>query len=77
MSKPYETIESIATKISSGSTPLRANLSFWENGTIPWLKTEQLGEYQITDTNEKITELALTETSIKINLTNTVSIALY
>lgn len=77
MSDVYPNIESIATKISSGLTPLRSNPEFWEEGTIPWLKTEQLGEYQIFETNEKITEDALANTSIKINPVNSISVALY
>jgi type I restriction enzyme M protein len=63
--------------ISSGLTPLRANSSFWKNGTIPWVKTEQLGEKYIYDTNEKITNKALEETTIKMNPKNTISIAMY
>ncbi|MDX4040272.1 restriction endonuclease subunit S, partial [Aliarcobacter skirrowii] len=63
--------------ISSGLTPLRTNPNFWNNGTIPWLKTEQLGEKYIYDTNEKISKIALDETTIKINPKNTLSIAMY
>lgn len=70
-------IESISLSISTGLTPLRTNSQFWQNGTIPWLKTEQLGEKYIYDTNEKISEMALEQTSIKINPKNTLSIAMY
>ena len=63
--------------ISSGLTPLRTNPNFWNNGTIPWLKTEQLGKKYIYDTNEKISKIALEETKIKINPKNTLSIAMY
>lgn len=52
-------------------------MSYWENGEIPWLKTEQLGENEIYDTNEKITQTALNETSIKVFPENTLSIAMY
>lgn len=44
---------------------------------IPWLKTEQLGEKYIYETSEKISELALQKTSIKICPENTISIAMY
>ncbi len=67
----------LSTNISSGITPLRSNIEFWINGTIRWLKTEQLGEKYIYNTNEKITELALEKTSIKINPENTLSVAMY
>lgn len=70
-------LHEISKKISSGITPLRSNSDFWENGTISWLKTEQLGERYIFDTSEKITQAALENTSIKINPVNTLSIAMY
>jgi len=72
-----KSLSSLSINISSGLTPLRSNEDYWENGNIPWLKTEQLGEKYIYDTNEKITELALEKTSIKINPVNTLSIAMY
>lgn len=67
----------IATNISSGLTPLRANSEFWDEGTTPWLKTEQLGEKYIFETNEYISKAALDKTSIKIFPVNTLSIAMY
>ena len=74
ISKP---LSKLSKKISSGITPLRSNPEFWTNGTIPWLKTEQLGEKYIYDTNEKITKNALNKTSIKLCQPNTLSIAMY
>jgi len=70
-------LENIALSISTGLTPLRSNSRFWNNGTIPWLRTEQLGAKYIYDTNEKISQIALEETSIKKNPKNTLSIAMY
>ena len=67
----------ISRNISSGITPLRSNDEFWTDGTIPWLKTEQLGEKYIFDTNEHITEKALQEANVKIFPENTLSIAMY
>jgi len=70
-------LKDISISISSGLTPLRSNGEFWLNGDIPWLKTEQLGEKYIYNTNEHITKSALNKTSIKINPENTLSIAMY
>lgn len=47
----------IAT-ISSGSTPLRSNKAYFENGNMPWVKTMDLTNGKITKTDECITELA-------------------
>lgn len=70
-------LKEISLSIGSGITPSRSNENYWLNGTIPWLKTEQLGEHKIYDTTEKITESALKETSIKIFPVDTLSIAMY
>lgn len=70
-------ISAISKRVSSGLTPLRSNPEFWLDGTIPWLKTEQLGEKYIFTTTEKISEAALRETSIKIYPPNTLSVAMY
>ena len=70
-------LSEISKSITSGLTPLRSNNDFWNNGTISWLKTEQLGEKYIYETNEHISEKALEETSIKLNKKNILSIAMY
>lgn len=74
---PTKTLFGLSKKISSGLTPLRSNSDFWENGTIPWLKTEQLGEKYIYDTNEHISKIALEKTSIRIFPENSLAIAMY
>ncbi|RRV31356.1 restriction endonuclease subunit S [Stutzerimonas stutzeri] len=70
-------LSELSINISSGLTPLRSNPEFWENGTIPWLKTEQLGEKYIYETNEHISKAALDKTNIKIFPENSLSIAMY
>ncbi len=70
-------LSDVAISISSGLTPLRSNAAYWVGGTIPWLKTEQLGTKYIHDTTEKTTDIAVKETSIKINPVNTIAIAMY
>lgn len=70
-------LKDISTLIASGITPSRTNINYWINGSIPWLKTAQLNEHKIYNTSEKITQLALKETSIKIFPINTLAIAMY
>lgn len=67
----------IASFIGSGMTPLRSNENYWNSKDYPWLKTEQLGEYQIFDTNEYISKVALEETNLKLFPKNTLSVAMY
>lgn len=70
-------LKDISKNISSGLTPLRSNERYWNSQDIPWVKTNQLGVKHIYDSNEKISQYALKDTSIKINPVNTISIAMY
>lgn len=74
--KRYKLSE-IASFIGSGMTPLRSNEKYWNSKDYPWLKTEQLGEYQIFDTNEYISKVALEETNLKLFPKKTLSVAMY
>nr|MDE5770125.1 restriction endonuclease subunit S [Ruminococcus sp.] len=60
----------------SGATPSRTNKEYY-NGDIPWLKTGDLNNGMIVDIPEKITELALEKTSIRLNPIGSVLIAMY
>lgn len=64
-------------KITSGSTPLRSNLEYHKGGTIPWVKTTDLNNGEITLTEEKITPKALKETSLRLYPVGTVLVAMY
>lgn len=61
---------------SAGSTPSRNNPQFY-GGKIPWLKTGDLNDDYIIDVPEYITDLALNSTSLQINPTDSVLIAMY
>ena len=63
-------------KWQSGSTPSRLNKDYY-NGDIPWLKTGDLNDGYITHIPEYITEKALNETSVKLNPSGSVLIAMY
>ena len=60
----------------SGATPSRTTPAFY-GGDIPWLKTGDLNDNYITDIPEKITQLALEKTSVKVNPVGSVLIAMY
>jgi type I restriction enzyme, S subunit len=64
-------------KITSGGTPSRDNPDFYNNGTIPWIKTGDLKQKYIEEGSEQITELALEKSSAKIFPIGTVLIAMY
>lgn len=61
----------------SGSTPNKARFDYYKNGTIPWLKTGDLNDGYINEIPEKITGLALKETSVKVKPVGSLLIAMY
>ena len=65
------------TNIISGGTPKRDNLEYWENGTIPWVKTTELKNNIITYVEEHITQKGLSESSAKLVPQGTVLVAMY
>ena len=61
----------------AGSTPKRGEPKYYLNGTIPWLKTGDLNNGYINEVPEFITEIALKETSVRLNPIGSVLIAMY
>ena len=61
-------------EIIGGSTPLRTNPDFWENGKINWFTIEDIRRFgrQINQTTQFVTEKALRKTSLKMVPANTV-----
>lgn len=70
-------IKDICSLITSGGTPSRNNKSFWNNGNIKWVKTKELNDTWIIDTEEHITETGLNSSSAKIFPPNTLLMAIY
>ena len=60
----------------AGSTPNRSNSDYY-NGNIPWFKSGELHSDFISDSEEKVTELALQECSLRKNNVGDVLIAMY
>ena len=60
----------------AGATPSRMRKDYY-GGNIPWLKTGDLTDGYIYEIPETITDKALEETSVKLNPTGSVLIAMY
>ena len=52
--------------IQSGGTPLRSNLEYWDNGTIPWVKISDFHGKYLSCTSEFISQNGLDNSSAKI-----------
>ena len=61
---------------AAGSTPSRSYPEYY-NGTIPWLKTGDLNDGYIANIPESISEEALKNTSVRLNPSGSVLIAMY
>lgn len=69
----------IVCKTSSGATPSRKQDSdfYVDNANIPWIKTLDLNDGLVYDSSEKISEIALENSSCTIMPMNTVCVAMY
>ena len=64
-------------KISSGGTPLKNNKEFYDNGEINWVKTGDLKQQYLFNTQDCITQIGFEKSSAKMYAENTVLVAMY
>lgn len=72
-----QTVSEFCVETKSGSTPSRTNNEYWENGTIPWVKSGEVHNNITLQTEEYITPLGLSESSTKLLPKDTVLMAMY
>ncbi len=60
--------------IFNGSTPSRNEISYWENGSVPWFTIDDIRTQgrEISHTSQTITQKALKDTSVKLLPADTV-----
>ena len=64
-------------KLGSGGTPSKSHPEYYENGTIPWLKTGEIDWKDIYEVEEKITHEGVDNSSAKIFPAESVVVAMY
>lgn len=64
-------------KTTSGGTPSRSKMDFYSDGHIPWVKSKELDGGFILDTEEKINEDAVKNSSAKRLPKHSVLVAMY
>ncbi|EOB0292141.1 restriction endonuclease subunit S [Escherichia coli] len=72
----WKTLGDISIKISSGGTP-KTGVSEFYDGDIPWLRTQEVNFCDIWDTEVKITESGVKNSSAKWIPKNCVIVAMY
>lgn len=48
---------------TGGGTPSKDNLSYWHGGTIPWVSPKDMGNFNLTNTQDKLTPAAVSASS--------------
>lgn len=64
-------------KVTSGGTPSRSILEYYENGDIPWIKTGDLHNRYVEQASEYITSAGLNSSSTRLYPVGTVLVAMY
>jgi len=70
-------ISNLCRSISSGGTPSRKNSEYWIGGTISWFKTGELRDSFLLESEERITQAGLNESSCKYFDKGDILFALY
>ena len=62
--------------IGNGSTPSRGNAAYWTEGTIPWLNSSVVNQYEAKKADQFITDLALRECHLPLVRSGSVLVAI-
>ena len=73
---PIVQLRTVVKKSCSGSTPTKGNIDYYNNGTIPWIRTQDVRFNEITEVDSFITEKAVAETAVKWIPENCVIVAI-
>ncbi|MDE6552279.1 MAG: restriction endonuclease subunit S [Muribaculaceae bacterium] len=71
-----KSIQSFA-KTTAGGTPSKSHPEYYENGTIKWLRSGEVCKMNIEDTELRITEIGMQNSSAKAVPENSVAVAMY
>jgi len=72
----WKTLGEITKQWYSGGTPTAGRAEYYQDGTIPWLRTQEVRFSEIEDTEMKITESAIANSAAKWIPANCVIIAI-
>ena len=69
-------LSDVVAKKSSGATPNKGNVDYYDGGTIPWIRTQDVKFNEIIQVDSYITEIAVKETAAKWIPENCVIVAI-
>jgi len=70
-------INDLCVRINAGGTPSRSKSVYWSNPSVAWYKTGELSDCWLLDSEEKISQEGLENSSAKIFPKNTILMAIY
>ena len=73
---PMLPLKDVVKKSCAGATPAKGNAEYYEGGTIPWIRTQDVRFNEITEVDSFITEKAVEETAAKWIPENCVIVAI-
>ena len=73
---PILPLKDVVKKSCAGATPAKGNAEYYEGGTIPWIRTQDVRFNEITEVDSFITEKAVKETAAKWIPKNCVIVAI-
>ena len=71
-----KTLKEIVKSYCTGATPNKGHLEYYEGGTIPWLRTQDVKFNEIYEINSFVTDIAVKETGVKWIPANCVIVAI-
>lgn len=71
------TLGEVSKKVCSGGTPSTKHPEYYENGDIPWVRTQDIGYQLITEPSMSITQAGLDNSAAKYIPANCVIVAMY
>lgn len=72
----FNTLKEIVKSYCTGATPNKGHLEYYEGGTIPWLRTQDVKFNEIYEINSFVTDIAVKETGVKWIPANCVIVAI-
>ena len=73
---PVLPLKEVVKKSCAGATPAKGNAEYYKDGTIPWIRTQDVRFNEITEVDSFITEKAVEETAAKWIPENCVIVAI-
>jgi type I restriction enzyme S subunit len=74
---PVRSIEEVCLRVTSGGTPSRSAPEYYHDGVWAWVKTQELTDGWLDDTEEHITDEAVANSAAKVLPPKTILLALY